>query len=186
MAERANALRLADQPESENAPLHNEHLVAAPDVCNFCFGTGMEVVVGKGARRYRAKDRRAKLMEAALIPHRYSECSLQSYKPVKGNGSHLIAFNHAFRLVREYPAVDRGLLLMGTCGVGKTHLSVAIPRGLAEKGIPCLFYEFGMLLKELLPSMFIATMPSSVLSAIWKLLKHREARTFFLIKRSSC
>jgi DNA replication protein DnaC len=51
--------------------------------------------------------------------------------------------------VREYPAVDRGLLLMGTCGVGKTHLSVAILRGLIEKGVPCLFYEFGALLKEI-------------------------------------
>jgi hypothetical protein len=78
MAERANALRLTDQPEIENIPLHNEHLVAAPDVCNLCFGTGMEVVAGKGARRCccRAEDRKAKLMEAALIPPRYSECSL--------------------------------------------------------------------------------------------------------------
>ncbi len=38
---------------------------------------------------------------------------------------------------------------MGTCGVGKTHLSVAILRGLIEKGVSCLFYEFGSLLKEI-------------------------------------
>jgi hypothetical protein len=71
-------------------PYKNEHLVAVPDVCNFCFGTGMEIVSGKGARRCRcrAEDRKAKLMEAALIPPRYSECSLQSYQPAKGNGSH--------------------------------------------------------------------------------------------------
>jgi DNA replication protein DnaC len=61
----------------------------------------------------------------------------------------LRAFNYAFRLVREYPAVDRGLLLMGPVGVGKTHLSVAILRGLCEKGTPGLFYEFGTLLKEI-------------------------------------
>ena len=37
---------------------------------------------------------------------------------------------------------------MGTVGVGKTHLSAAILRSLVEKGTPCLFYEFGKLLKE--------------------------------------
>jgi DNA replication protein DnaC len=29
------------------------------------------------------------------------------------------------------------------------HLSAAILRGLSEKGVPCLFYEFGALLKEI-------------------------------------
>jgi DNA replication protein DnaC len=122
-----------------------------PAVCQFCFGSGMEVVPGKGARRCRCRTQhnQEKLLEAARIPRRYNECSLQNYYPVKGNGTQLRAFNYAFRLVREYPAVDRGLLLMGTCGVGKTHLSVAILRGLIEKGIPCLFYEFGALLKEI-------------------------------------
>ena len=38
---------------------------------------------------------------------------------------------------------------MGTVGVGKTHLSVSILHGLIEKGVPCLFYEFGALLKEI-------------------------------------
>jgi DNA replication protein DnaC len=51
--------------------------------------------------------------------------------------------------VDEYPAVDRGLLLMGTVGVGKTHLATAILRGLVERGVSCLFYEFGALLKEI-------------------------------------
>jgi DNA replication protein DnaC len=121
------------------------------NVCDFCYGSGMEVMPGKGARRCRCRDedRRAKLFESANIPRRHNECSLESYKPSKGNGSQLRAFNYAFRLVREYPIVDRGLLLMGTCGVGKTHLSIAILRSLIEKGIPCLFYEFGSLLKEI-------------------------------------
>jgi DNA replication protein DnaC len=51
--------------------------------------------------------------------------------------------------VREYPEVNRGLLLTGPCGVGKTHLAVAILHGLIEKGVPCLFYEFGALLKKI-------------------------------------
>lgn len=111
----------------------------------------MEVVAGKGARRCRcrAEERRAKLFEAARIPLRYERCLLANYQVATGNGTQLQAFNYAFKLVDEYPAVDRGLLLMGPVGTGKTHLSVAILRSLMEKGIPCLFYEFGALLKEI-------------------------------------
>jgi DNA replication protein DnaC len=128
-----------------------ERYAAQSVVCSFCFGTGMEVVAGRGARRCRCRtqDQQQRLLEAARIPRRYSECSLSSYHPTRGNGSQLLAFNYAFKLVREYPAVDRGLLFMGTVGVGKTHLSAAILHGLIEKGVPCLFYEFGSLLKEI-------------------------------------
>lgn len=120
-------------------------------VCSFCYGTGMEVVEGKGARRCRcrAEEQRSKLLAQARIPRRYEHCSLANYKPGLGNGTQLQAFNYAFKLIDEYPAVDRGLLLTGPCGVGKTHLSVAILRGLVEKGRACLFYESGALLKEI-------------------------------------
>jgi DNA replication protein DnaC len=37
---------------------------------------------------------------------------------------------------------------MGPVGVGKTHLSISILSELMKKGINCLFYEFGSLLKE--------------------------------------
>ncbi len=98
---------------------------SAPAVCSRCYDTGMEVVPGKGARRCecRKQDDRAKLLEAARIPCRYRECSLSNYRLTPGNGSQLQAFNYAFKLVDEYPAVDRGLLLMGTVGVGKLHPS---------------------------------------------------------------
>jgi DNA replication protein DnaC len=112
----------------------------------------MEVVPGKGARRCRchAEGAQNKLLEAAHIPRRYEQCLLSNYQPAANNGSQLRAFNYAFRLAREYPSVDRGLLFTGTCGVGKTHLSVAVLRELIEKkGVPCLFYEFGSLLKEI-------------------------------------
>jgi DNA replication protein DnaC len=123
----------------------------APEPCSFCFGSGMEVVAGKGARRCRCRteERRAKLFEAAHIPPRYERCSLSNYQVAPANGTQLQAFNYAFKLVNEYPAVERGLLLMGPVGTGKTHLSTAILCGLIEKGVPCLFYESGALLKEI-------------------------------------
>jgi DNA replication protein DnaC len=120
-------------------------------VCSSCYGTGMEVVPGKGARRCRCRtaERQAKLFAAANIPRRYERCSFANYHPVSGNGTQLQAFNYAFKLAYNYPAIDRGLLFMGPVGTGKTHLSTAILRGLLEKGIACLFYEFGALLKEI-------------------------------------
>ena len=151
----SNVQRLAAVPDLEesDSPLQRASSAAGkPVVCSFCFGTRMEVVPGKGARRCRcrAEDARKKLLEAACILRRYEGCSLRNYQPAANNGSQLRAFNYAFRLAREYPSADRGLLFMGTCGVGKTHLSVAILRELIEKkGVPCLFYEFSSLLKEI-------------------------------------
>jgi DNA replication protein DnaC len=142
-------LTVISSPASGNTPE-----VARPDaptVCAFCYGTGMEVVPGKGARRCRCRteERQANLLAAARIPRRYENCSFANYHPVPGNGTRLQAFSYAFKLVDEYPAVDRGFLFMGPVGTGKTHLSTAILRGLISKGIPCLFYEFGALLKEI-------------------------------------
>lgn len=151
----SNAQRLTVVPDAEESDSQQPRVLrntAEPIVCSFCFGAGMEVVPGKGARRCRCRtlDVQTKLLEAARIPRRYSECSLSNYHPAKNNGSQLRAFNYAYRLVREYPAVDRGLLFMGTVGVGKTHLSVAILRELIEKkGVSCSFYEFGSLLKAI-------------------------------------
>lgn len=120
-------------------------------VCSFCFGTGMEVVPDKGARRCRCheQNQKTKLIEQARIPRRHGQCTLANYHPTPGNSTQLRAFNDAFKLAEEYPSADRGLLLMGTVGVGKTHLAIAILRKLLERGVRCLFYEFGGLLKEI-------------------------------------
>lgn len=151
-------------PGSSTEAKAAESYASQPSVCFLCFGTGMEVVPHKGARRCRCRtqDRQQMLLEAARIPRRYSECSLSNYHPEKGNGSQLLAFNYAYRLVCEYPAIDRGLLLMGSVGIGKTHLSAAILRDLIERGVPCLFYEFGSLLKEIQDSYNAASQSSEL------------------------
>lgn len=121
----------------------------APDVCPRCFGTGMEMVEGKGVRHCSCRKQRSQtgLMAAARIPRRYENCHFNTFRP--GNNSQESALKYASRLALDFPAVDRGLLLMGTVGVGKTHLAVSILKGLSERGFPCLFYEFGTLLKEI-------------------------------------
>src|SRR5258708_4936940 len=108
----------------------------SPTSCQYCFGSGMEVVEGKGARRCRCRisHRLGKLLDQARIPRRYTECSLQNYYPEQGKYNTIQgnAFRFAYTLPRQYPAVDRGLLFMGPVGVGKTHLAVAIIRDLIE------------------------------------------------------
>lgn len=128
-----------DLAESEESP------------CERCFGTGMEVVSGKGARRCvcRLSRQPRTLFELARVPRRQEKCSFTNYKPADGNVSQMFAFKQAYSLVREYPLVERGLLFAGPVGVGKTHLAVAILRGLTEKGARGLFCEFGTLLKEI-------------------------------------
>lgn len=150
-ASNAEGLVIVRDPEGQGTPGLHAAPSAGVEVCALCHGAGMEVVPGKGARRCpcREQDRRRRLFEAARIPSRYRECSLSNFTPAKNNGSHLRAFACAHRLVSEYPAVNRGLLFAGPCGVGKTHLAIAILRGLMEEGISCLFTESGSLLKEI-------------------------------------
>jgi DNA replication protein DnaC len=120
-----------------------------PEVCPMCYGSGMEIVPGKGARpcECRKQKSHSNQIQKAKIPRRYEECHFQSYRAM--NPSQERAFKYAWKLAMEYPAVERGLLLMGPVGIGKTHLSVSILKALTERGFSCLFYEFGALLKEI-------------------------------------
>jgi DNA replication protein DnaC len=63
-----------------------------------------------------------------------------------------IAKDAAQNFIRQYPhqEKEKGILFMGKCGVGKTHLAVAVIHELIEKkGVPCIFYDFRDLLKEI-------------------------------------
>src|SRR5678816_585357 len=119
------------------------------DQCPKCFGTGMEIVTGKGARICACRKQRAHhgQFDSVRLPKRYDGFHFSNYKPQ--NQSQTVALRSAMNFAMEYPAVDRGLLLMGSVGVGKTHLAVSILKGLTERGFSCLFYEFGSLLKEI-------------------------------------
>jgi DNA replication protein DnaC len=134
-----------DHPEMEDD-------FVAPDrseVCQVCFGVGIEIVPGKGARpcACRKQISHTNLLDKARLPNRYFDCHFHNYRPQ--NPTQERAFKFASKLAMEYPATERGLLFMGTVGVGKTHLAVSILKSLTERGFLCLFYEFGALLKEI-------------------------------------
>jgi DNA replication protein DnaC len=144
---------------------------AALTVCPLCNGTGVEVIPGKGARpcTCRGQDSRRLFLDAARIPRRYANCTLENFK-CEPNSAQYKALEYARYLVGDYPYIDRGLLLMGPAGVGKTHLAVAILRGLLNKGVPCLFYESGSLLKRIQDSYnpISKTSETSVLSPVYE------------------
>ena len=133
----------------ERKPYDAPEIGDEPEVCPLCYGSGMEIVKGKGARPCgcRKKKSHSNLIEKAKIPKRYENCHFHSYRVL--NPSQDRAFRYASKLAMEYPAVERGLLLTGTVGVGKTHLAVSILKSLTERGFVCLFYEFGALLKSI-------------------------------------
>ena len=138
-----NLAQTAPEREFYDAPGVSDE----PEVCPLCYGSGMEIVTGKGARpcKCRKQKSHSNLIEKARIPKRYTDCHFYSYRVL--NPSQDRAFRYSSRLAMEYPAIERGLLLMGTVGVGKTHLAVSILKSLTERGFNCLFYEFGALLK---------------------------------------
>lgn len=124
------------------------------DVCEFCSGTGWELIQGEGARlcRCRQQDRLGQLMAKARLPKRYGECSFHNFNVPETDEVGILkrsALNDCQFVAREYPILEMGLLLMGPCGVGKTHLAVSTLKALIERGIPCLFYDFRDLLKEI-------------------------------------
>jgi DNA replication protein DnaC len=130
--------------------------------CTLCRGTGWKMVPRPdGAGRMATpcdcgmEDRSARVMERARIPKRYEHCDFESYSTDVA-----VAAQHAQSLkqaklsvqafVRDFPGgTDKGILLMGPSGVGKTHLAVAALKDLLRRGHQGLFCDYRELLKEI-------------------------------------
>ncbi len=132
-------------------------MTATARVCPVCDDTGWKTV-GEGRDRRvtrcecQSRQRGQRLLEQARVPRRYQHCELSNFDILNGVHEHSLsaALMAANRFVEEYPTNKSGLLLIGTVGVGKTHLSVGIIKELTvAKGIPCLFYDYRELLKEI-------------------------------------
>lgn len=125
----------------------------AEKVCPRCEGSGWVLVEVEGrqvARRCSCyQETRTKiLLIRANIPRRYQNCSFKNFEV--HNDSHRDALRISKQFVKNYPVQDVGLLFIGPCGVGKTHLAVAIIRELIEKkGVPCAFYDFRDLIRDI-------------------------------------
>lgn len=109
----------------------------------------------EGEKGVRARDR-------ARLPKRYQHCNFESYDTdqydCETHGAPSEGWNRSLaqaKLVvqgftRDFPvAAEHGLLLMGPCGVGKTHLAVAALEEIIARGHSGLFYDYRELLKEI-------------------------------------
>lgn len=106
--------------------------------------------------------RRSQRVASASIPKRYAHCSLESFR------EKTTVLKNAKKRVQEFVDLwpntpeGKGLLLMGGCGVGKTHLAVAALLDIIHSGKPgrLLFSNFQDLIQEIQAS-FDADTPTT-------------------------
>ena len=127
----------------------------ATSACTRCNGTGWVPLPGDAPRvepcGCQGDLRRQQRLAAAGIPKRYRHCTLDTFR------EKTTVLKNAKTRVREFvdlwPHTDegKGLLLMGACGVGKTHLAVAALTEIINSGKPgrMLFSNFQDLIQEI-------------------------------------
>lgn len=107
-------------------------------------------------------DRSERTLVRARIPERYRHCDFENFEtdidieqvPREQLETWNRSLAHAKLIVRRFaeeftPEAEHGLLLMGPCGVGKTHLAVSALKEIVQRGHGGLFYDYRELLKEI-------------------------------------
>lgn len=109
-----------------------------------------------------AGDREERALRRARVPERYRHCDFENYEVdndiEKVPREQLDAWNRSLAQAKlvvqgfaaEFPVgSEHGLLLMGPCGVGKTHLAVSALKEIILRGHSGLFYDYREMLKEI-------------------------------------
>src|SRR6202023_1941485 len=131
-------------------------------------------------------DQTQRALALARVPERYRHCDFDNFETDNDIDNvapdQLAAFNRSLtqaklivqRFAEEFSPVrehaEPGLLLMGSCGVGKTHLAVAALKQIALRGHSGLFYDYRELLKEIHDS-YNAVSQSTKMGVLDRVLK---------------
>jgi DNA replication protein DnaC len=107
-------------------------------------------------------DRSERVLAKARVPERYRHCDFENFETdneIEHAASEQQAgWNRSLaqaklivqRFAEEFPVGnEQGLLLMGPCGVGKTHLAVAALKEIVLRGHSGLLYDYRELLKQI-------------------------------------
>jgi len=120
--------------------------------CAHCNDTGWRSVDADGVHRVERCDCwretiTARLLAEARIPPRYGRCDLDHFVSY-ANEKLQNAVTATRKFAQAFPAVTKGLCLIGPPGIGKTHLAVAALRDVViRNGARGLFYDVRDLLK---------------------------------------
>ena len=107
-------------------------------------------------------DKTERALQRARVPERYRHCDFENYETDNDienvSREQMAAWNRSLvqaklmvqKFADEFPVgSEHGLLLMGPCGVGKTHLAVSAMKSIVLRGHSGLFYDYRELLKAI-------------------------------------
>lgn len=128
-------------------------------------------------------DKPDRALARARVPERYRHCDFENFETDNDIENvareQLQAWNRSLaqaklvvrRFAEEFPAgSENGLLLMGSCGAGKTHLAVSALKQIVQRGHSGVFYDYRELLKEIQDS-YNAESDSTEMSVLEPVLK---------------